>query len=74
MVNNTWRIIFAVAALLFDASVIWWTLIYGNATNVLHASALSWAWFSGFVILGGIGVSTVSSQLVDALSGAVKKP
>lgn len=77
-VNTTWRIVFAIAALIFDAAVIWWTLIEAKADNPLAASAQWWAWWTGIVILAGLGVGAVTPQVLDllgtALAGKGKAP
>lgn len=67
-VSTTWRIVFAALALAFDAAIIWWTVLFGQPQNSLHASAQSWAWMSGLLVLSGVGVSAVSTRLVDLVA------
>lgn len=58
-----WRIFFAITTLAFNAGVIVWCIVYGHSENLLHQNALSWAYISGTLILGGVGFGQLAPYL-----------
>lgn len=67
-VGRTWATIISIGTLLFNAGTIVYLLLYGVADNSLHASALSWSYFSGLAVLAGIGIGAISVMLPAWLS------
>ena len=53
--NSTFRIVFAIAFLLFFSGIIIYLILYGKGDNSLHVSALGWAFLGDIGILAALG-------------------
>jgi hypothetical protein len=56
------KIMFAVASLIFAASMIVATTFWGNDKNALHTAAQYWMIMGFFAVLGGVGFGQVASM------------
>lgn len=63
--NNTWKATITLTTLLFNASIIVYCVLRGEGPNPLHASALGYAFLVNFGILVGIGIGSVTPDVIS---------
>lgn len=64
IVNKTGSAVVAGFILVFAVAVIVWVLLYGEANNGHHATALSWSYTLIVVVLGAVGLTPLLAQLL----------
>jgi hypothetical protein len=64
-----WRVGIGLTALVFNAGVVWWCLVYGNSANLLHQNAMSWSYILSAVVLGGLGFGAVLPSVLPYIKG-----
>ena len=67
IVNKTGSAVVAIVILVFSMGTITWLLFYGEASNGLHTTIVSWSYSMMAIVMAALGLAPFVAQIVPLI-------